>query len=102
MHSATPLCEHIDNAIQAGASEIRVYIHQSGKRGDYHINGAVYDNGQGMAPTVLKVAMAFGGSTSFGNRTGIGRFGMTIRDHRWHGTPQGWAEYAAADPKLAQ
>lgn len=27
---------------------------------------------------------------------------MTIRDHRWHGTAQGWAEYAAEDPKLAQ
>src|SRR5262245_1284514 len=67
-HTTSALCEHIDNAIQAGASEIRVYFHQTGKRGDYHINAAVYDNGQGMAPTVLKVAMAFGGSTSFGNR----------------------------------
>jgi hypothetical protein len=27
---------------------------------------------------------------------------MTIRDHRWHGTAQGWAKYAAEDPKLAQ
>jgi hypothetical protein len=78
-HTTSALCEHIDNAIQAGASEIRVYFHQSGKRGDYHINAAVYDNGQGMAPGVLKVAMAFGGSTWFGNRTGIGRFGMGMK-----------------------
>jgi len=78
-HTTSALCEHIDNAIQAGASEIRVYFHQSGKRGDYHINAAVYDNGQGMAPSVLKVAMAFGGSTSFGNRAGIGRFGMGMK-----------------------
>ena len=27
---------------------------------------------------------------------------MTIRDHRWNGTAQGWAQYAAEDPKLAQ
>jgi hypothetical protein len=27
---------------------------------------------------------------------------MTIRDHRWNGTAQGWAEYAAEDPKLAK
>jgi Ankyrin repeats (many copies) len=27
---------------------------------------------------------------------------MTIKDHRWDATAQGWAEYAAEDPKLAQ
>jgi hypothetical protein len=27
---------------------------------------------------------------------------MTIRDHRWNGTAQGWAEYAAEDPQLAR
>jgi hypothetical protein len=27
---------------------------------------------------------------------------MTIRDHRWNSTAQGWAEYAAEDPKLAR
>jgi hypothetical protein len=32
-----------------------------------------------MAPTVLKVAMAFGGSMNFGNRHGIARFGMGMK-----------------------
>jgi hypothetical protein len=27
---------------------------------------------------------------------------MTIRDHRWNATAQGWAEYAATDAKLAE
>jgi hypothetical protein len=27
---------------------------------------------------------------------------MTIRDYRWNGTAQGWAEYAAKDSKMAQ
>jgi hypothetical protein len=27
---------------------------------------------------------------------------MTIRDHRWHGTAQGWARHAANDEKMAQ
>jgi hypothetical protein len=27
---------------------------------------------------------------------------MTIRDHRWNSTAQGWAQYAAEDPKLAR
>jgi hypothetical protein len=32
-----------------------------------------------MSPTVLKVATSFGGSTTFGNRKGIGRFGMGMK-----------------------
>jgi len=27
---------------------------------------------------------------------------MTIKDYRWNSTAQGWAEYAAEDPKLAR
>ena len=30
----------------------------------------IYDNGHGMPPAALKVAMAFGGSMNFGNREG--------------------------------
>lgn len=78
-HTTSALCEHVDNAIQAEATEIRVYFRQSGKRGDYQIDAAVYDNGSGMPPRVLKVAMSFGGSTTFGNRKGIGRFGMGMK-----------------------
>jgi len=78
-HSTSALCEHVDNAIQAGAKEIRVYFRQTGKRGKYQIDAAVYDNGSGMSATVLKVATSFGGSTSYGNRDGIGRFGMGMK-----------------------
>src|SRR6266568_5181616 len=78
-HTTSALCEHVDNAIQAGAQEVRVYFRQTGKKGDYQTDAAVYDNGAGMAPTVLKVATAFGGSTVFGNRQGIGRFGMGMK-----------------------
>lgn len=78
-HTTSALCEHIDNAIQANATEIRVVFRQSGKRGAYQIDTAVFDNGSGMSPAVLKVAMSLGGSTTFGNRTGIGRFGMGMK-----------------------
>src|SRR5437773_10670995 len=44
-HTTSALCEHVDNAIQAGATEIRVYFRQSGKKGEYQIDAAVYDNG---------------------------------------------------------
>jgi len=78
-HTTSALCEHVDNAIQAGATEVRVYFRQTGKRGEYQIDAAVYDNGPGMEPRVLKVATSFGGSTTFGNRSGIGRFGMGMK-----------------------
>jgi hypothetical protein len=78
-HTTSALCEHVDNAIQAGATTIRVYFRQTGKKGDYQTDTAVYDNGSGMPPAVLKVATSFGGSTTFGNRAGIGRFGMGMK-----------------------
>jgi hypothetical protein len=78
-HTTSALCEHIDNALQASATEIRVFVRQSGTRGEYQIDAAVFDNGAGMSPTVLKVATSFGGSTTFGNRKGIGRFGMGMK-----------------------
>lgn len=78
-HTTSALCEHVDNAIQAGASEVRIYFRQVGKKGKYETDAAVYDNGRGMAPNVLKMATAFGGSMNFNNRQGIGRFGMGMK-----------------------
>ena len=78
-NTTAAICEHVDNAIQAGASEVRVYFHQSGQRGSPEIDIAVYDNGNGMPPHVLQVAMAFGGSMYHENRSGIGRFGVGMK-----------------------
>ena len=77
--TTSALCEHVDNAIQADASEIRVYFNQSGQRGSFNIDALVCDNGRGMSPHVLQVAMSFGGSMYFDNRDGIGRFGMGMK-----------------------
>ena len=78
--TTSALCEHVDNAIEHGATEVRVYFRQSNDSGDKkQTDVAVYDNGRGMSPTVLKVAMAFGGSMSYGNRHGIARFGMGMK-----------------------
>jgi hypothetical protein len=77
--TTSALCEHVDNAIQAEADEVRVYFRQTGKQGDAVIDAAVFDNGKGMAPNVLKVATSFGGSMNFNNRSGIGRFGMGMK-----------------------
>jgi len=73
------LCEHVDNAIGAGAKNIRVYIRQTGKGSALRTDIAVEDDGDGMSPQVLKVATSFGGSTNYNNRSGIGRFGMGMK-----------------------
>jgi len=77
--TTSAICEHVDNSIQWGATEVRVYFHQSGKRGAYKLDVLVLDNGNGMSPHVLKVATSFGGSMVFENREGIGRFGMGMK-----------------------
>jgi hypothetical protein len=77
--TTSAICEHVDNAIQWGATEVRVYFHQTGKSGEFKIAALVYDNGQGMPPHVLKVATAFGGSMVYNSREGIGRYGMGMK-----------------------
>jgi len=78
-HTTSALCEHVDNAIEAGATEVRIFYRQTGTKGAYHIDAAVYDNGRGMDANVLKVATSFGGSMNYNNRNGIGRFGMGMK-----------------------
>jgi hypothetical protein len=78
-NTTSAVCEHVDNAIQAGASEIRVYFNQTGRRGKYDVDVAVFDNGPGMPPHVLQVATAFGGSMYYDNRSTIGRFGVGMK-----------------------
>lgn len=78
-HTTSALCEHVDNGYEAGANEIRIFFRQNPKREGGAVDVAVYDNGKGMPPQVLKAATAFGGSLNFGNRNGIGRFGMGMK-----------------------
>jgi hypothetical protein len=77
--TTSAVCEHVDNAIQAGATEIRVYFSQTGRKGAYDVDVAVLDNGPGMPPHVLQVATSFGGSMYYENRSGIGRFGVGMK-----------------------
>lgn len=74
------VCEHVDNAIEWGAKEVRVYFRErSDRKGENKIDVAVLDNGKGMEPSVLHVAMSFGGSMIYGRRSGIGRFGVGMK-----------------------
>lgn len=77
--TTSALCEHADNAIQWGATEVRVYFRQTGKKGAYETDVLVLDNGSGMAPNILRFATSFGGSMVYDNRSGIGRYGMGMK-----------------------
>src|SRR5215211_5599874 len=43
--TTSALAEHVDNAIEAGATEIRVFFRQTGTRAKYQTDVLVYDNG---------------------------------------------------------
>jgi hypothetical protein len=77
--TTSAICEHVDNSLEAEATEVRVYFRQTGKQPNQRIDVLVYDNGRGMSQNVLKVAMAFGGSLRFDNRGGMGRYGMGMK-----------------------
>ena len=57
--TTSALCEHVDNAIEAGAQEIRIYFRQKGGKGSYEIDAAVYDDGRGMSPNVRSRSFSF-------------------------------------------
>jgi hypothetical protein len=72
---ATALAELIDNAIQAGATCVRIFA-DCGTPSLSQI--AVLDDGSGMSAPALRMALQFGGTTRFNDRSGQGRFGMGL------------------------
>ncbi len=80
---ANAVAELIDNSIQAGASDVRVFVREGpGKKArvaaESDVAIAVLDNGEGMNRDTLWTALQFGGTERFGNRQGLGRFGMGL------------------------
>jgi hypothetical protein len=75
---AAALAELIDNGLQAGADQIRVFINEERTAKGREISIAVLDNGSGMDGETLVKALQFGGSNRFDDRTGLGRFGMGL------------------------
>ena len=58
---ASAVAELIDNALQAHASEIRIFVHDM----DRELAIAVLDNGDGMKEDTLWTALQFGGTGRF-------------------------------------
>src|SRR5579862_5644043 len=74
--TASAVSELIDNSLQASADEIQVLLAEV--EGEFPVDVKVIDNGCGMDPFTLRQALRFGGSSRFGDRSGLGRYGMGL------------------------
>lgn len=73
--TANALSELIDNSLQAQATSIHILFEE---QSDGEIWVYILDDGAGMSAETLSIAPQFGGTTRFGDRDGIGRFGMGL------------------------
>ena len=69
------LAELVDNSFEAGAQRVDIDFSKSEADG---LKVTVGDDGCGMIPSVLRLALQFGGSTRFNSRRGTGRYGMGL------------------------
>lgn len=69
------LAELIDNAFEAEARSVRINIK---KLENGEVSVITSDDGSGMKPSDLQLALQFGGSTRFNSRQNSGRFGMGL------------------------
>lgn len=82
-NTAYALAELIDNSVQASASNVEVICleayRQVNERTSRRIQAiGILDNGEGMSPETLRLALQFGNGTHLTDRKGIGRFGMGL------------------------
>ena len=73
--TSSAVAELVDNSLQAGATRIHIAIAEGADRA---LTLSVLDNGHGMTAATLRQALRFGGSTRFGDRDGLGRYGMGL------------------------
>src|SRR5688572_22263918 len=75
---AAAVAELIDNSLQANARHIDLLLREVEDAHGRSIVLGVLDEGSGMSPTTLECALQFGGTNRFGDRSGLGRFGMGL------------------------
>jgi Histidine kinase-, DNA gyrase B-, and HSP90-like ATPase len=77
--TASAISELVDNSIQARASRIAISVTATGSvEEEKAFEVTVLDNGCGMDVFTLRQALRFGGSSRFGDRAGLGRYGMGL------------------------
>lgn len=74
--TASALAELVDNAIEAGAKAVTIQIDRDPTDKEYYVT--IADNGKGMSPDELSLALQFGGSSRFNSRSQLGRYGMGL------------------------
>jgi Histidine kinase-, DNA gyrase B-, and HSP90-like ATPase len=76
--TSSAVAELVDNALQAGATTVRVSIEASDAMSGSDVRIQIADDGAGMDRYTLVQAMRFGGSGRYNDRSGLGRFGMGL------------------------
>lgn len=76
--TSSAVAELIDNALQAGAKNIRISIQASDAMSGSDVRIQIADDGIGMDRHTLIQAMRFGGSGRYNDRSSLGRFGMGL------------------------
>lgn len=77
--TAKALDELLDNSFEAGAANVHVVCGYEGSKSEKKPEQiAVIDDGAGMIPDMIRVAVLWGGTDRENNRTGIGRFGYGL------------------------
>jgi hypothetical protein len=76
--TASAVAELVDNAFEAKATKVDVRLIESRWEGARQLTVVVNDNGTGMTPSTIRLALQFGGSTRFNSRSGCGRYGMGL------------------------
>src|SRR6266849_940674 len=72
--TGSAIAELVDNAYEAGGQRVTISITTA----EEGLGVSVLDDGSGMTPETMRVALQFGGSTRFNSRTGVGRYGMGL------------------------
>ena len=107
--TGSAIAELVDNALEASAKHVNVTI-------EHAVNAAatknsiirVTDDGTGMTPAVLRLALQFGGTTRFGSRVATGRYGMGLPNgglsqarrlevFTWTNSSRVWSSYLDVD-----
>lgn len=76
--TAAAVAELVDNSLQAGARHVDIRVIEGRSPTGREITISVLDDGRGMDEETLQIALQFGGSRRFNDRTGQGRYGMGL------------------------
>jgi hypothetical protein len=77
-NTGTALDELIDNGKEADATQVHVVFGYDGRSEKKPSQIAIIDNGVGMIPEMIRVAVLWGGTDRENSRRGIGRFGYGL------------------------